>query len=287
METPKRLTPRADVTRRLYLASGNRCAFPPCEQALMGSDAVLVGEIAHIEGALPDSARFNAAMTNEQRRHYDNLLLMCGTHHTVIDSDETTWTVAKLKDLKRAHEAIYTAAIDKLRQQVGDVTDGVTYTPAANGLAILDGQGLDPNELEVSRQDINGFAERLSRIPVDARSLLALIVDRGEKTPGHVRHSHWSVEFQIPVRVLKSLADCTATQLRQHVEVLEHFDLLQRDDEPFDGPPLYIVGNSTPGIGWALLQDIHDLDTPERPVVRRVLCDLDFTALDQDATPSP
>ena len=33
----------------------------------MGSDAVLVGEIAHIEGALPDSARFNAAMTNEQR----------------------------------------------------------------------------------------------------------------------------------------------------------------------------------------------------------------------------
>jgi hypothetical protein len=25
----------------------------------MGSDAVLVGEIAHIEGALPDSARFN------------------------------------------------------------------------------------------------------------------------------------------------------------------------------------------------------------------------------------
>jgi hypothetical protein len=149
METPKRLTPRADVTRRLYLAMGNRCAFPQCEQALMGSDAVLVGEIAHIEGALPDSARFNAAMTNEQRRHYDNLLLMCGTHHTVIDSDETTWTVAKLKDLKRAHEATYTAAIDKLRQQVGDVTDGVTYTPAANGLAILDGQGLDPNELEV------------------------------------------------------------------------------------------------------------------------------------------
>jgi hypothetical protein len=38
----------------------------------MGSDAVLVGEIAHIEGASPDSARFNASMTNEQRRHYNN-----------------------------------------------------------------------------------------------------------------------------------------------------------------------------------------------------------------------
>jgi hypothetical protein len=207
---------------------------------------------------------------------------MCGTHHTVIDSDDKTWTVNKLKVLKRAHEAIYTAAIDKLRQQVGDITDGVAITPAANGLAILGSQGLDPGELEVSRQDINRFAERLSRIPVDARSLLALIVARGDKTPAHVLHSRWSGEFQIPVRVLKSIAGCTATQLRQHVEVLEHFELLQRDDEPFDGPPLYVVGNSTPGIGWALLHDIRDLDTSDRPVVRRVLCDLDFTALDQD-----
>lgn len=283
METPKRLTPLPEVTRRLYLASGNRCAFPQCEQALMRADAVLVGEIVHIEGALPAPRnRFNASMTNEQRRHYDNLMLMCGTHHTVIDSDDKTWTVAKLKDLKRAHEAIYTAAIDKLRQQVGDITDGVTYTPAANGLALLDGQELDPSELEVSRAEINDFAERLSRIPVDARSLLALIVARGDKTPFHVLHSRWSGEFQIPIRVLKSIADCTATQLRQHVEVLEHFELLQCDDEPFDGPPLYIVGNSTPGIGWPLLHDIRDLDTPDRPVVRRVLCDLDFTALDQD-----
>src|SRR5664279_3106600 len=281
MEIPKRLTPRAEVTRRLYLASGNRCAFPQCEQALMGSDAVLVGEIAHIEGALPDSTRFNGTMSNEQRRHYDNLLLMCGTHHTVIDSDDRTWTVAKLEDLKRAHEAIYTAAIDQLRRQVGDITDGGTFRPAANGLAILDAVGLNATELEECRQDINRFAERLSRIPVDARSLLAVIVSRGDKTPSHVLNSHWSGEFQIPVRVLKSIADCTATELRQHIEVLEHFELLYRDDEPFDGPPLYVVGNSTPGIGWPLLQDIRDLDAPERPVVRHILCDLDFAALDE------
>jgi hypothetical protein len=62
VETPKRLTPSPDVTRRLYLASGNRCAYPQCDQALMGADAVLVGQIAHIEGALPDSARFNPKM---------------------------------------------------------------------------------------------------------------------------------------------------------------------------------------------------------------------------------
>ena len=246
----------------------------------MGSDAVLVGEICHIEGALPDSARFNAVMTNERRRGYDNLVLMCRNHHKTIDTDEKTWTGAKLKALKRDHEAIYTAAIDRLRSQVGDITEGVTFTPAANGLAILDADGLDASEREECRKDINGFAERLSRIPADARSVLALIVARGDDTPAHRLHSHWSGEVEIPVRVLRSLADCSATQLRQHVDVLTHFDVLYLDGDPFDGPPRYVVGNSTPGIGWPLLRDIRGLETLDRPVVRRVLCDLDFTALD-------
>ena len=282
METPKRLTPSPEVTRRLYLASGNRCAYPQCDQALMGADAILVGQIAHIEGALPDSARFNPKMSNEQRRGYDNLLLLCGTHHITIDRDVERWTVAKLKDLKRTHEAIYTAAVDQLRRQVGDITEGVTYKPAVNGLAILDSLGLDKDELAESCKEINRFAERLSKIPVDARSLLALIVVRGEKVGGHFAMSRWSGEFAIPVRVLKSLVDCTAVQLRQHVEVLEHFELLHREDEPFDSPPRYIAGNSTQDIGWPLLQDIRDFADTDLATIRRILCDLDFTTLDRD-----
>ncbi|MBA2324233.1 MAG: hypothetical protein H0V92_09570 [Pseudonocardiales bacterium] len=98
--------------------------------------------------------------------------------------------------------------------------------------------------------------------------------------PSHLAVSRWWPEFQIPVRVLKSIADCSATQLRQHVEVLEHFELLYR--EPFDGPPLYIVGNSTPGVGWRLLQDIRDVAGSDHATMRRILCDLDFSALDRD-----
>jgi hypothetical protein len=248
VETPKRLMPLAEVTRRLYLASGNRCAYPGCEQALMGSDAVLVGEIAHIEGALPDSARFNAKMSNEQRRGYDNLLLVCGTHHTTIDRDFERWKVTTLRDLKRNHEAVYTAAVDQLRRQVGDITEGVTYTPAVNGLAILDSAGLDQHERAESCRDINRFADRLSKIPLDARSLLVLIVARGEEAPLHVTVGRSQGEFQIPVRVLRSIANCTPSQLRQHVEVLEHFDLLRRDHEPFDGPPVYVIGCGSFGV---------------------------------------
>ncbi len=245
----------------------------------MTADAVLVGEIAHIEGALPTSARFNENMTNEQRRGYENLLLMCGTHHTIIDEDRDTWTVAKLRDLKRSHEAIYTAAVDKLRQQVGDVTEGVTYTPATNGLAILDTNFLNADERAESCAVINEFAERLTKVPADARSLLALVVARGDEIP--TGWDSWSSEFKIPVPVLRSLADCSATKLRQHAEVLEHFDLLYRDDEPFDGPPVYVVGNSTLDIGWALLHDIRNAACGDHATIRRILCDLDFSLLDQ------
>ena len=141
---------------------------------------------------------------------------------------------------------------------------------------------LTKDELAESCKEINRFAERLSKIPVDARSLLALIVVRGEKVGGHFAMSRWSGEFAIPVRVLKSLVDCTAVQLRQHVEVLEHFELLHREDEPFDSPPRYIAGNSTQDIGWPLLQDIRDFADTDLATIRRILCDLDFTTLDRD-----
>jgi tetratricopeptide (TPR) repeat protein len=76
---------------------------------MMTASGVLVGEIAHIQGALPASPRFNPDMTNEQRRKYENLLMLCGTHHTIIDNDVDKWTVSKLQDLKRTHEAAATA----------------------------------------------------------------------------------------------------------------------------------------------------------------------------------
>jgi hypothetical protein len=246
----------------------------------MGADGVLIGEIANIEGAMPESARFNKKMSNEQRRRYDNLLLLCANHHVTIDRDVARWTVDGLKDLKRKHEAIYTAAVDQLRRQVGDITEGVTFTPAVNGLAILDSAGLDEHERTESCKEINRFAERLSRIPLDARSLLALIVARADEVGGPF--GRWGAEFAIPVQVLKSIADCSSIQLRQHVEVLEHFELLHYEGDADDGPPRYIVGNSTPGIGWPLLQEIRDFAGTDQGMIRGILCDLDFSALDRD-----
>jgi ribosomal protein L15E len=41
-------------------------------------------------------------MTNDQRRRYDNLILLCPNHH-VITNDENIYTVAVLKKMKSDH----------------------------------------------------------------------------------------------------------------------------------------------------------------------------------------
>jgi hypothetical protein len=44
--------------------------------------------------------------TNDTERHaYNNLILMCPTHHTVIDDDEEAYSVERLYKIKAEHEA--------------------------------------------------------------------------------------------------------------------------------------------------------------------------------------
>lgn len=96
----------------LFAKSGNRCAFPKCK-APMALDDTLVGEVCHIKGARPGSARFDPHQSASHRHHRDNLILMCPTHHTVIDDDENSYTVERLLQLKREHEASATSVTEE------------------------------------------------------------------------------------------------------------------------------------------------------------------------------
>jgi len=71
----------------------------------MTLNETLTGEVCHIKGARPGSARFDPGQTDVERHAYANLVLMCPTHHTVIDDDEEAYTVKRLCEIKAAHEA--------------------------------------------------------------------------------------------------------------------------------------------------------------------------------------
>ena len=94
--------------------SSNRCAFPRCTQTLIDGDTV-VGKICHIKGARPGSARYDRDQSAVERHGFDNLMLMCGRHHDVIDDDEEAYSVERLLKMKADHEGRATPIADELQ----------------------------------------------------------------------------------------------------------------------------------------------------------------------------
>lgn len=95
--------PRIRVVKRLFAVSGNNCAFPKCLESLVVGDKV-TGKICHIRGDKAGSARYDATQSDEERHGFENLILMCGKHHDVIDDDEESYTVERLMRMKTEHE---------------------------------------------------------------------------------------------------------------------------------------------------------------------------------------
>ncbi|MEM9555080.1 MAG: tetratricopeptide repeat protein [Acidobacteriota bacterium] len=66
-----------------------------------------LGEAAHIRGAAqgPGSRRFDPSMTSEERSSFANGIWLCRTCHTLVDSDEATYTAEELHQWKTAAES--------------------------------------------------------------------------------------------------------------------------------------------------------------------------------------
>lgn len=95
--------PSAATFKKLFAFSGNRCAFPGCTTRMAEPNA-LVGEVCHIAGARPDSARYDPNQSARDRHSPANLVLLCPTHHKRVDDDENTYTVSVLQKMKAEHE---------------------------------------------------------------------------------------------------------------------------------------------------------------------------------------
>ena len=95
--------------KALIANSGGVCAFPGCSQRFVEpgnavDDAAFLGEMAHIVADSRQGPRGNSPMSDEDRDKHTNLLLLCGDHHKVIDSQPRTYSVSVLRRMKDDHE---------------------------------------------------------------------------------------------------------------------------------------------------------------------------------------
>jgi hypothetical protein len=102
----------------------------------MAINETLTGEVCHIKGARPGSARYDPGQTDVERHAYANLVLMCPTHHTVIDDDEEAYTVERLFKIKAVHEAQSAPIPDAEAAAVAEVfIQSVTNIGQSGGLS--------------------------------------------------------------------------------------------------------------------------------------------------------
>ena len=100
----------------LWGRSGNRCAFPGCNQELhqvIGQcGSTVIGEECHIEAQSGKGPRFNRTLTEKQINSFENLILFCPTHHRIVDENPEEYTVDTLKKMKGDHEGRVRRALE-------------------------------------------------------------------------------------------------------------------------------------------------------------------------------
>ena len=103
----------AKTLKILFALSGNRCAHPKCNEpvianATLDSTDLVVGQISHIYALRSDKGpRGKLGMTEKERNQADNLMLLCPTHHVIVDGQQETYTAGTLLGCKQTHERRY------------------------------------------------------------------------------------------------------------------------------------------------------------------------------------
>lgn len=201
-EKPSRQAPKFETLRKLYVLSGNLCAYPGCNKLLLDANANFVGQICHIEAASPGGERFNPNMTNEERRHFDNLMLMCYDHH--IETNKVAeYPVERLKSFKREHEAKFSteALVQSILNSLRDYTEHGADFEKVKSLENLFDTLYPPNnqsrrpveEIERDCDAFNQTIEQYLKLSLLARRLFLI----GLKHSHHPFYTKWRLDTDV------------------------------------------------------------------------------------------
>jgi phage baseplate assembly protein W len=121
--------------RAVALRAGYHCSFTGCGQQTVGpsdespSAITNIGVAAHICAASANGPRFIESMAPQQRSDISNAIWLCSNHAALIDRDEVTYTVERLHEMKRAHEAASTESVRRATREARLIDDLVAFGP--------------------------------------------------------------------------------------------------------------------------------------------------------------
>jgi len=271
-EKAKRLAPTNDVVRELYLKSGNQCAFPGCYNVMVNEVGIFIGQICHIEAAEEGGERFNSNMTNEERRSFDNLMLMCYEHH-MVTNNELEYPVSKLKNMKKDHEDKFSGVIQKMQNSVVDYGVVANYIESRVCQALSDvmGYGCSKDENSGNSQVLNKLLHKIINLPIETRFLLAIMVSRSFK-------DIWG-NCSVPLHEIESATGKNSSYVLQQIDILKRRNLISEPDmDEFNCPFCTLYGDHE--TGWNYWDDIREFCKKSKIPTNKIVVDLNFSLFD-------
>ena len=147
----------------LWSRSGGLCSFPECylvcvQEANNGDKSAIFGEVAHIEASSDRGPRSNPSLTARQRDEYPNLVLLCPTHHRIVDARESAYTADVLRRWKRETEERF---YDLLAGEIANISYAELETVTR---ALVNSEAIPPSSISVipplEKLTRNGLTER-------------------------------------------------------------------------------------------------------------------------------
>lgn len=170
----------------LWSNASGRCSFTDCQKRLTVEQAAhaapyTLGEMAHIKGKQNGSNRYDKNQTVEQRDSYENLILLCPNHHTLIDKpeNESIYSVDVLTKMKIDHENKVSKRLEvEELSSIEKVKDKIAIFLAENRQAWLQyGPRSDAAQKNPHSEEIYAVwtSERLSTIVPNNRIIASLL----------------------------------------------------------------------------------------------------------------
>ena len=98
--------PNQKTKLHLFADSAGFCQHPACHRTLfidVGDSTAHIAEIAHIFAANDTGPRARSSLSQEERRNYQNLILLCPTCHTIVDKRPNEHPADLMKKWKHDH----------------------------------------------------------------------------------------------------------------------------------------------------------------------------------------
>ncbi len=216
----KRLKPRTDTLRELYIFSGNMCAMPDCKKVLIDEDGTWIGEVAHIHAASDGGPRANTSLSREERRAATNLILLCRNCHKIIDEKVEQYPAEKLFQIKEEHEGPYRKGLEQAKFK--DCMDEYT-TKLPNSLGAW---GIMPSdeEFEDARESLEKAIKDLAQVPTSTRKFLVKCLRRSSKS----KSLHRDEELLVNAEEIRQAISVDGRQISRetianHVKILKKY----------------------------------------------------------------